>query len=780
MLSSTLFRRIFIAAGMILLGIAVAVHVLSGAAVRGMARHMGAASVRAVLDDIVELVAVHHRSLSELRRYAIAARKEEIKRVTMLQIAVLEDRQMAFRQGLYESEVAAMRSALAELRTVRYGGTGYFWVADYHGNFLAHPDPAVEGKDFSEIRDVRDNLILPPMIRAARERNEGYLRYWWPRPGESEPAEKIAFYRNFPLWEWVVGTGFYVADITAEVDRRKSAMVEEMRAHLRRINGRGPGETLIFDDELNLIAGPAAMTDENPLAEINPASGRPLGRDLISAAETGSPLNYPWPTEALLGGEAQRESDRSTGTKVAWVRRFQGTEPEIDWYIAASIREGEMNAPSTAFRERMRFLLAGVCVIALLLFGLFLRNLLWPVRRLAGMATEFLRRGDIANSVYMAIRGDVGLLFAAFSGMSQRLDAVRAALLRREKEKERLVAEMNHAKEKAYHMKLLHRKAQKELDGHRQEQARLQKSEERYRAMLETIEEYFYEIDLLGNLIFFNDALHEMLGYTRDELVGMNFRDLTDAKMAEKAFRAFKRSYVTGETVKGFDWYLIRRNGSRCYIEVSASPIFDQNNEVMGFRGIARDVSDLIYLVYHDSLTGLYNRKAYFERLRETLAFANRDNNEKNIFYMDLNKFKRVNDDFGHDVGDEVLREVAQRLKIALRETDYICRLGGDEFTIILNNVAGSSPVAVAQRIYDSLSQPYEIKGHIIDFISPSIGISIYPRDASDADTLTRCADKAMYAAKRDGVGFVFYHQLMADDEDLDLDAPASFDGRQN
>jgi diguanylate cyclase (GGDEF)-like protein len=153
--------------------------------------------------------------------------------------------------------------------------------------------------------------------------------------------------------------------------------------------------------------------------------------------------------------------------------------------------------------------------------------------------------------------------------------------------------------------------------------------------------------------------------------------------------------------------------------------------------------------------------------MRETLAIAKRDQKEKNIFYLDLDEFKRVNDEYGHHVGDGVLKEVAVRLKASLRETDHVCRIGGDEFVVILNNLKDEShPEEAACRVLDALSRPYRVLGHNIDFITPSIGISTYPKDSDNVEALIRCADIAMFKAKRkDGGGCYAFYDKMMDEE---------------
>jgi diguanylate cyclase len=160
-------------------------------------------------------------------------------------------------------------------------------------------------------------------------------------------------------------------------------------------------------------------------------------------------------------------------------------------------------------------------------------------------------------------------------------------------------------------------------------------------------------------------------------------------------------------------------------------------------------------LALYDALTGLPNRKLIDERLEQALAMARRSHMHIALLFIDLDKFKAVNDNFGHAYGDLLLKEVAKRLRSCMRESDTACRLGGDEFVALLPDIEGKSAVqVVATKILNQLTQPFHIAGHTFD-ISASIGAAIYPDDGSDAKTLMKNADFAMYAAKKSGRGNV-------------------------
>lgn len=429
--------------------------------------------------------------------------------------------------------------------------------------------------------------------------------------------------------------------------------------------------------------------------------------------------------------------------------------------------------------ERYVVRASAVLLFGVLLMGVLIRSILKPLIKITDQARQFVRNRQLSEKSenrYIPDDGEIGTLAAAVYGMTAELAEQERTIAEQAAARERLVEEIESLRKRTRDLFRENERLKRRFEVIRDKQDSLRRSEERYRTMLENIEEYFYEADLSGNLLFFNDALHRMLGYAKDKLVGMNFREFMDRGTAEKAFRIFRKAYETGQAQKGIGWRLLRKDGSACHIEISVSLIRNLAGEIIGFRGVARNVSELIYLVYHDSLTGLYNRKAFFERMRETLAIAKRDCKEKNIFYLDLDEFKRVNDDYGHHIGDKVLKEVAARLKASLRETDHICRIGGDEFVVILNNLKDEShPEEAARRVLKALSRPYRIEGHNIDFITPSIGISTYPKDSDNVESLIRCADIAMFKAKRKNGGgcYAFYDKTMeADWRNSDLHEP--------
>lgn len=166
------------------------------------------------------------------------------------------------------------------------------------------------------------------------------------------------------------------------------------------------------------------------------------------------------------------------------------------------------------------------------------------------------------------------------------------------------------------------------------------------------------------------------------------------------------------------------------------------------------------YLSSHDALTGLPNRQDFLDKLNWSIEYAKRYGGERAVLFIDLDKFKKVNDTYGHEAGDMVLVEAANRLKAALRTVDHVCRLGGDEFTVTLASPGNHNAEIVAQKIFETISKPFYFNGTTIDFVTPSIGISIYPIDGDDVATLLRKADNAMYEAKKTRKSYVLYKDM--------------------
>lgn len=301
----------------------------------------------------------------------------------------------------------------------------------------------------------------------------------------------------------------------------------------------------------------------------------------------------------------------------------------------------------------------------------------------------------------------------------------------------------------------------------KQAEVALRQSEEKYRSILENIQETYFEVDLAGNFTFFNDSLCRMTGCLREELIGMNYRFFSDMENSKNVFSAFNHVYKTGKSTEGFDWLIIRKDGSKRYIEASVSLKKDSSGHPEGFKGVIRDITErkrieqeLNHMATHDALTGLPNRLMFSQLLDHAIQSAHRNKKHLAVLFIDLDRFKIINDSLGHDAGDQLLKEMALRFRQTLRNVDVVGRLGGDEFVILVEDFHDLNQVEVlAHKILSTVIKPMILMGEECR-VTASIGISVYPKDAEDEQTLMKNADIAMYFAKEEGKNnYQFYSE---------------------
>ncbi len=308
----------------------------------------------------------------------------------------------------------------------------------------------------------------------------------------------------------------------------------------------------------------------------------------------------------------------------------------------------------------------------------------------------------------------------------------------------------------------------REIEARRLTERALRESEEKHRIVLEAAPDPVVVYDMQGMVSYLNPAFTRVFGWTLRECVGRNTGFVPEEMLAETEIINNRiRRY---EPFSGIETYRLTKEGRKVYVSISGAFFYDTGNHPMGSILTFQDITDrkktqdeITFIAYHDTLTGLPNRKSFYKCLEDKLHQSQRRIGDDNwaLLFLDLDKFKYINDTLGHDTGDELLKEVAVRLKDCLRKTDHIFRLGGDEFTIILENLfAGTDVANVALKIRESISQPFSIKGNEIHS-TVSIGISIYPDDGTDVETLVKNADMAMYVAKEDDEGYRFFAEEM-------------------
>jgi len=265
--------------------------------------------------------------------------------------------------------------------------------------------------------------------------------------------------------------------------------------------------------------------------------------------------------------------------------------------------------------------------------------------------------------------------------------------------------------------------------------------------------------DANSHIIDCNQAYTDVTGYTLAEIKGKNPNITSSGHHDKKFYLSMWKSINTSGSWTGEIWDR-RKNGELYPQWLSVNSVKNENDEVSHYIGVFTDISHLKEtekklenLAFIDVLTGLPNRHLFHDRLAHELSHAHRQKTKVTLFFIDLDQFKRVNDTLGHFIGDELLQEVAQRIKSCVRENDTVSRLGGDEFTIILTELFSPQSITdIANKIIDAVSQPINLHDNEL-FVGASIGVSIYPDDGENAQILIRNADAAMYHAKDNGRG---------------------------
>lgn len=263
--------------------------------------------------------------------------------------------------------------------------------------------------------------------------------------------------------------------------------------------------------------------------------------------------------------------------------------------------------------------------------------------------------------------------------------------------------------------------------------------------------------DVNNQICWVNPAFTHTTGYSAEEAVGRNPGMLTSGRQDPAFYQAMWGEIGERGCWKGEIWN--RRKNGELYPEwLSVSTLTDARGKVTHYVGIFSDISErkaaeeqIRHLAQHDPLTGLPNRNLLRDRMEVALAGAQRNKDKVALMMLDLDNFKLVNDTFGHQTGDQLLIEVANRLEALFRASDTVCRLGGDEFVVVLNELAEvEDALRAAEKVLTTIRPDIAVDGRVMG-ISPSIGIALYPQDGVDLDGLLRNADIAMYAAKRAG-----------------------------
>ncbi len=295
----------------------------------------------------------------------------------------------------------------------------------------------------------------------------------------------------------------------------------------------------------------------------------------------------------------------------------------------------------------------------------------------------------------------------------------------------------------------------------------LRATNDRLASVIETSPLAIYTRDINDIVTTWNPAAERIFGWSAAEAIGHPVLSVPRDKIPE--YEDLAARVRSGETINQRELLRERRDGSLIQISLSVAPLYGTDGRLYGYVSIVADITErkdtekrIEFLAYHDALTGLPNRLLLQDRFEQAKAYGSRADTQVALLFIDLDNFKSINDSLGHVAGDSLLKQIATRLSGCVRETDTISRQGGDEFLILLPDLAHADDAApLLAKVMEQMQIPFSVEGHEISS-SVSMGVTVYPADGSTFDVLLKKADMAMYKAKDDGRNtYRFYDEVM-------------------
>ena len=313
-------------------------------------------------------------------------------------------------------------------------------------------------------------------------------------------------------------------------------------------------------------------------------------------------------------------------------------------------------------------------------------------------------------------------------------------------------------RERTLELERANRALQEDFTERKTAEGRLQESEMRFRLVIDSVVDYaIIMLDPKGHIASWNAGAERIKGYRAEEIIGQHFSLFYSPEDLARGKPQYELEVACAEGRVEDEGWRLRKNGSRFWANVVITALRDDSGTLRGFGKVTRDLTErkrteerLAYLAQYDTLTRLPNRHMLHDHLVQLLAQP-QTGKRTGCMYIDLDRFKYVNDTYGHGAGDQLLVQVGERLQKCVRSTDVVGRLGGDEFAVVLASLAKSEDAGlVAQKVNAAMSAQFNLDGHET-YISASIGIAIHPQDGGDADLLLKNADTAMYQVKEQG-----------------------------
>jgi len=706
------------------------------------------------------------------------------------------DEAYAIARSIYERqkgvlpEEAIKESIKETLRPLRFSnGRGYYFINDSVGTTVLMPiEPAREGWSPIAASDVAGAKIMQELLRAAHDpQTRGFARYRWRMPDDPDQmVDKIAFVRKLEPYDWIIGASDSLAAVEAKLQK-------ESLDRLRSFRFGESGYVGVLRDDGKVLLSLTSPTSEGLNARDLPWQ---VERDLVLrflevARKGGGEVRYDWvhpvtarPTPkmafvsapgvwgwSLIAGfyiddvahemevrraEIGRGVDQRVLTTVAVLAVALAASVGVSWLVTGWIRrivrkyQSSMRRSDTMLRERAR---------QLYLANFFVDH----VSEIVVLADAQLRIAYINPFGCTALGGTLEDLVMGQADLLKRFaddqddTSSHYETVYLTPDGRTLDLEVT-ASRIAYEGETYYSAIARDISERKRAEWELRLSAK----VFDNAAEGMFVTNERNLIVAANDAFTRITGYSREEAMGQDPKFLRSDRQDSQFFEDLWAQLRKNGHWAGEIWNT-RKNGEVFPEWLSLKAVVNEAGAVVNYIAAFTDTTEtraqeerIRHLAQYDFLTDLPNRFLLRDRLERAMLAAGRHGNKVGLLFVDLDRFKTINDSLGHQIGDKLLREVGSRLLATVRASDTVSRQGGDEFVILISDMETTDAAGtVARKVLKNLSDPFVIDGHELQ-VTPSIGVAIYPEDGSTIDALLKNADMAMYAAK-DG-GRATYH----------------------
>ena len=628
-------------------------------------------------------------------------------------IGALHQQQLA--GALTQDEARWLAASI--LTSQKIGENGYLFAFDSQGIIQAHP-----GRNLLRTK-IAENVLSPQQ----RFQEDGLVHYQWHEPGSLVVQPMVLYKTLFKPWDWTIAATIGTAQI---------ARMVPTEAIVKQLNRPEPQFAFLLDESGDFRFSPEALKTM-PAGQQSALRGQ---KESLQTLKSGR-MTFSWQKQA--GETAEKDL------------LFFQQRPDSNDIAGIVIARDSLYAPHRALKLKIALLLAAALATTLLLCLLASHLMARPIRQLVQRIAP--EKPSLEPLPPVPQQEELTQLTAAFNRLLGQL-RTQAHLLAAGKEESQLAQQQ-------FQQELISRK---EMQQRLLAEINTRKSAENYLQLFKNLFDYAIEgvfiTDPEARILTVNHSFSVITGYQPAEVIGQNPRILSSGKHGPDFYQQMWRSLKNRGAWSGEIWNR-KKDGTIWPQWLSISRINNESGKITHYFAFFHDITELkrkekqiSIMAYSDALTKLPNRAALELRLAKALSRADRKNLTLAIFFIDLDNFKNINDSLGHDIGDQVLIEVAARLAQTIRTEDTLSRLGGDEFILLSENIENENAIYnLANRLLASLRRPIPIGPRPI-YINASIGISIYPNDGRTIQELIKNADMAMYKAKGEGKNkFVMY-----------------------